>query len=300
MGRRTVDTTRRMTRNGLRAHLQQQFAQLPLEIVCAIVTIAARDNISAGNRRWVAQSLAIVCKLFCDAAEPVLVESVWIWRHTNFDNVRPGRFTRTKHLYVASPLVVWSPEEFPSLEALTGRPFDVERIQRARYALPPRLTLHFYAESWDFAGGPPWIETLNGVTHLRINDYSAYECPLELLPASVTHLVLALSRRPNSNTPWGDEYTVKLEDQVTRILASSRLHLARVLISLNDMQPGDAIRILAHMRQTFDASSCDARLWVDESSTQGLSAGEKELLDPAQTEIWYAGRPLHSQSSPSP
>ncbi|KZV86326.1 hypothetical protein EXIGLDRAFT_724871 [Exidia glandulosa HHB12029] len=295
MGRRTVDTTRRMTRKLLRAHLQQQFAQLPLEIVCAIVTIAARDSISANNRQWVAQSLAVVCRIFRDAAEPVLVESVLIWRQNNskFQNVRPGRFARTKHLYIANSVDLRA-EQFPSLEALTGSIIDLQRIRLAHHNLPPRLTLRSYWDARTVAGVEPLlIETLAGVTHLRIKNYTPHGCPLEKLPASVTHLVLTLPA-----TAWSDSHTMQLENQIRSILSSGRRHIVRVLVCVDYMQSEVAVGVLAHMRQTFPASSCDARLWVDDSNAPGLTLEEKELLDPAQTFTWYAGRPLHAPPPP--
>ncbi|KZV84859.1 hypothetical protein EXIGLDRAFT_726676 [Exidia glandulosa HHB12029] len=284
--------------------LQEPFAQLPLEIVWAIVTIAARNSISTGNRQWVAQSLSVVCKVFRDAAEPVLVESVWIWRENRakIDGVRPGRFARTKHLYIDENSH-WRPEgflegfPFPSLEALTGTIFGLQNIVLAPCDFPPRLTLHS-VEAWSLVGiEVPRIDSLCGVTHLRLNNYVPQMCPLELLPATVTHLILTPARWPRSNTGWSDgTTTVELEDQIARILSNSRLRLARVLICLSDMRRDNAIRVMAHMRRSFAASSCDARLWVDEACEDGLSSAQKELLDPAQTVIWYTGHPLHAQS----
>ncbi|KZV84851.1 hypothetical protein EXIGLDRAFT_726671 [Exidia glandulosa HHB12029] len=302
MGKRTVDTTqcsRNMTHDSSRTHLQERFGQLPLEIVCAVVTFAARDSISAGHPQWVAQCLAVVCNIFRDAVEPVLVESVWIWQHTNFDNVRPGRFAGTKHVYIADP-IDFPAKLFPSLQALTGSVLDVRHLQRVPYDLPPRLTLRYYTDAWTVARVDPLqIEAFHGVTHLRIKAYSPHECPLELLPASVTHLVLTLARWPKSGTVWGDDNSVQLENQITHILSNTGLRLARVLVCLDYLQPDVAVTVLAHLHQAFRANR-DARLWVDMSNEAVpiKTSRERELLDPAQTIIWYTGRPLHAPLPP--
>lgn len=104
-------TPRRLTRQGLR-DAYAQFSNLPLEVVRLIAVAAAQDNV-ASNPKWVAQSLALVCREFCRAVEPVLVDTLRI-TESNSALILKGqhRFLRTRRLLLyfrlrTTPLCVY-------------------------------------------------------------------------------------------------------------------------------------------------------------------------------------------------
>lgn len=269
---RSAPVSRRLTRRGLQSLHAQQFAALPLELVRAIVVVAARDNV-LGSAKWVAQSLALVCRDFRDAVDPVLVETVRL-TDNNVDTILQhlDRFMQTKTVLLFSARA--SRYVFPNYC------FDV--------LSPSALTISFMRESgWALIGPSPTTGTcLDHVTYLHLrNCYIEVWSVENSLPPRVSYLILdpdmTLKPEVHANPI---RQLLAAHPQLVRLLVRTVLASGTLLHTLHV----DALEQIA-----------DPRLWVDDSLPL-TRAGESALFQHDEEQglvLWYTGRQIYPGAS---
>ncbi|KZV86339.1 hypothetical protein EXIGLDRAFT_724883 [Exidia glandulosa HHB12029] len=283
MGRRAKQSTpappaRRLTRLRLR-NATAQFATFPLEIVRPIVTMTAQNNIG-DYPRWVAQTLALVCREFQAAVEPVLIDTVRITSKNQQSILsQMGRFEHTRHFISHDHKC----KQFPPLRSLvsfTGRGKGLNVIITAG-CKPSHLTLG--RASWGYRG------VMVSVTHLHLQ-YANLPINWEIKSfPNLTHIVLSLEY--DSQRHFND-----IAINVSHLL-SPTLKLQRILIRPYHMPP-ETVSIVASRLQKVADETHDTRLWIDDTPITGADwrkkAKEHLLYEEAneQETVWYSGRQM--------
>ncbi|KZV86334.1 hypothetical protein EXIGLDRAFT_774731 [Exidia glandulosa HHB12029] len=298
MGKRTpqpitATPARRLTRQRLRAVLSGEFTQLPLEIVRQIVTNAAQDNI-ADSPLWVAQSLALVCREFQNAVEPILVDTVRLTRRntlsmkSQFDG---DRFARTRH-FIALDIdnCLFPPSK--CLVSFTGQISTLHRLVNPALGncRPTRFTL--------CAAFNRVQDSFDCITHLHIqHGLLSYHEEIQTAPfPRLTHVVVTLNQI-YEHSAFFDE----IATDVPLLLASSPT-IQRLLFRTLQLLRTHSDNVAAVLQRLADTTR-DERLWLDERS---FGQDRLRLLVDhlvweeanAQDDIWYTGRQLyHPQDS---
>lgn len=268
---RPATTPRRLTRQGLR-DAYAQFSNLPLEVVRLIAVAAAQDNV-ASNPKWVAQSLALVCREFCRAVEPGLVDTLCI-TVSNSALILKGqhRFLRTRRL-----LLYFRLRTTPLCVYYMARNFGFHPTVvtvRMEDRTVPSISQHLAAGE-------------TGATHLHIrlchveslNSLSLFMSASATHP--VTHLIL-------DAVIQGDT-TASIVDSIADLLRV-RPPLHRLLVR--------SVGVEDHFRHRFIESLAqlgDARIWLDDTIAYSHEDADPDQI--AQDEyqdiaLWYTGRQL--------
>ncbi|KZV86329.1 hypothetical protein EXIGLDRAFT_840841 [Exidia glandulosa HHB12029] len=265
------------------------FSRLPLEIVREIITAAAEDNIGR-SPRWVAQSLAVVCREFRDIVDPVLVRTVRLSvKHYWAMWEKRDRFTRATH-FIKHFSSVFVPPRFISLVSFTGSQAALQDwVVNHHLSVPPWVTFETLCspnratqDSFAF---------LNGATRLHIQRYAHQRLILTTLPTSLTHLIL------NPEVEW--HVTARFEyltDDVTALLASSNT-LRRILFRTIHLRSDEAVILITNLQAVVDQLQ-DTRIWLDDSvSYEGMSSEISAQLRyeeaNEQDSVWFSGRQLY-------
>ncbi|KZV84858.1 hypothetical protein EXIGLDRAFT_726675, partial [Exidia glandulosa HHB12029] len=278
---------RRMTRQRRRNALAQ-FSRLPLEIIRQIVTMAAEDNIGYASR-WVSQSLAVVCREFRDAVEPVLVATVRLSsKHYAAISAQRNRLARTKH-FMNHIYDSFAPPPFVSLASFSGR-MTVLYSLVVNYGLPvpPWVTIHDNFPGYHQRHLENLYEFLHGVTRLHIQFYALSDTSLEALPVSLTHIVITLSFSIAARLK---NFKAELAD-----LLASNNNLRRVLLRTLHFTIREAADIVASC-ETLAIQLHDSRVWVDDSvaygGNQNATAHLRYEEANEQDSVWFSGRQLY-------
>lgn len=243
-----------------------------------IVVATAQDNI-ASSTKWVAQSLALVCREFRRTVEPILVDTVRI------TNRNSAEIIRQRHRFVRARRIL------PYSSGVRGKVvlLCVEQLASQPAFRPVAATVHVKGHSND----PSLcirIVSVASVTHLHIRLYPAAfnEQLSAFIPLSVTHLVLdPLIRNPDTSPLVVAGLAAFLRERPPSVL---RRLLVRTLCIFNLADIGfvDALADVA-------VFSGDARLWLDDAVPYaGFDADAEQIAADEDQDIalWYTGRQL--------
>lgn len=273
--------SRRLTRLGLQTLFAQQFGALPIELIRAIAVAAAEDNVLR-SARWVAQSLALVCRDFRDAVEPVLTRSLrFTDSNANLIDQHVDRFRTTRMLII--PLV--DPGRF------SCRTFTTSLLAASENFQPKALT--FYC-TLVYLPALRYIEPIlteprciRHVSHLRIHACSFFDLDwvLQHFLSTVEYLVVD----PLMNFYLLPELQRDLVDKMKLTLASRR-RLQRLLVRTFLVDGPDVEASLIHILEGF----ADPRIWLDDATPRSKRCDNIRAMEDEEqgTELWYTGRPV--------
>lgn len=257
----------------------KQFSELPIEIAHWIVTLAAEDSL-ARRARWVAQSLALVCRAFYDIVEPIIVRSVRFncRNGPKLKSMRKDRFAKTAHIDVYG---LFKDETFlsfyfPSVTHYEGQIVYLNHLAADPAFRPQRLTLPGYSDSVARWAG---LKALSHVTRLHLTDVklSSLAAILGNLPLSTMHVVID-----------PDVHYLRMCDlleSVAPFLRAPGCALQRLIIRSLDQVDRMAV-------QQFATAERDRRIWFARRVPIEISQMEKDDYDAA---IWNGGSQLFVQ-----
>lgn len=273
-----------------------KFSLLPLEIVHMIVAIAAEMHVTR-QQRWVALSLACVCREFKVAAEPLLIHTVRITetnRSTVWLQALKGRFKRTRVLISDGNVRSWlSPALFSSVEWFALHTENVAQLELERW---PDLAASFHprairvnstsraAEDYDSLRAV--LLRLASVTHLHMHN-----CTWEVF-ALRTERIRFLIIDPYARLPFG------LGPQSVASIVSGILRdmpkLERILVRTPFVRDDARAQLLDGL---LDASvNFPGRIWVDDTVPFARDPPRMTQLEiddeRAGLDLYYSGRQL--------
>lgn len=256
-----------------------------------VVVLAAHDN-TAHSHKWVAQCLALVCRDFQAAVEPALIETVRVTTR-NYTSIvaQKHRFAHTKRLILDDHkflprLLVPEPDLFEALVSFGGRHEKLWHFARFHGFKPRTVVLH---GMYRYAVQLEALQRLRTVTHLHIQSFCTTDPLVDVLPPSITHLVVD----PNSHGR-GDVACISMVSSVLR----SHLKLQRLLVRTVHLHPIHTASLVSALRAIAKREP-DDRLWVDDSISYGHDcSGAQAQLEAEEANghdtIWFTGRRPYS------